>query len=426
MRKLRKDKALCRLIIWSVLTLIVYVISVEIGNRLEDAIVIPTMVCDRYFVPMDFSPEEKTEEVSLQYVKEGAELPGLEFNKKYPCYQNNGATLFLYEGNYNMVFSDFSESEGEAQAVAGEGAVFSEETTEQIGEQVHLLRLVDAGLCVNLKPFELYGEINETLPLYSLISVQTDRISWYEYYRGRLRFKSIAVTPGTMVRLGDMNSTYYEWLAAWEGETVGAPSVTEGFDDSLYFFDMLQKFEINGTSVFRRTEGKRLLLENNDVRYNVHGIALYHAEEDAVILPGGFGIMRPWAKSINSLPELTKLVPDIAAVYLEMPEQVLGINDAFIYSDAGCYILLDSTEYVMGDIRLALAPLSMIIVEDDLRLSVFQYQTKEFKTYTVSGPEPYVELGHGMKLRPLQGSLERSDKTTEVLIATPSILPVLQ
>lgn len=426
MKKLLKDKTLCGVFVWSVITLIVYVISVVVSKRLEEAIVIPTMVCDRYFVPMDFSPEAKTEEVSLQYVKEGTELPGLEINKKFPCYQNNGATLFLYEGNYNMVFGDFSESEGEAQTLAGEGVVFSQETTTPVGENVHLLRLVDVGICVNLQPFELYGEINKSIPLYSFITVQTGQISWYEYYRGRLRLQSIAVTPGTMVRIGDMNSTYYEWLAAWEGDTVGAPSVAEGFEDSLYFFDMLQKYEVSGASLFRRTEGKRLLLENNDVRYNVHGVALYYAEEDAVILPGGFGIVRPWAKSINSLPELTKLVPDIAAVYLEMPERVLGINDAFIYSDLGCYIMLDTTAYVMGDIRIELSPLSMIIVEDDLRLSVFQYQTKEFKTYTVSGPDPYVELGYGMKLRPLQGSLERSDKTTELLIGTPSILPALQ
>lgn len=426
MVKRKKDKAFWILVLLMVLTVSACAISAVIKKQLREAIIIPTMVCDRYFVPMEFSPEEAVPEIALQYVREGSELPGLVFNTKYPCYQNNGATIFLYEGNYNMVFADFSEAEGKPYSLAGEGTVFDQETSEKIGDRVHLLRMVDTGLCVNLEEFVLHGEINAVIPRYSLIQLQKDSICWYEYYRGRLLYQSTVVTPNTRVTVGEMNSTYYEWLAEWEHEEVGAPLAQKAFSDSLYFYDMMQRFETRGESIFRRTEGNRLLLDNHSVLYDVYGIALYYAEEDAVILPGGFGIIQPWGKTINSLPELTKLVPDVGAVYLEMPERVVGMNDAFLYSESGCYIFLDTTEFVMGDVRLELAPLSMVMIEDSLKLSVYQYQTKEFSTYTVFGPNPYIELGHGLKLRPLQGSLEWSNQKTEVLIATPSILPVLQ
>jgi len=426
MMKRKKDKAFWVLLLLTVLTVIAGAISAVIKKQLQEAIVIPTMVCDRYFVPVDFVPEDSVEEIALQFIREGSELPGLVFNTKYPCYQNNGATIFLYEGNYNMVFADFSEAEGEPYSLAGEGNVFDQETSEKIGEQVHLLRMVDTGLCVNLEEFVLHGEISAVIPRYSLIQLQKNSIRWYEYYRGRLRYQNTVVTPSTRVTIGQMNSTYYEWLASWEREDIGAPLAQEEFTDTLYFYDMRQRYEVQGESIFRRAEGKQLLLDNHSVLYDVHGIALYYADENAVILPDGFGMMQPWSKRVNSLPELTKLVPDIGAVYLEMPERVLGMNNAFVYSETGCYIFLDATEFVMGDLHLGLEPLSMVMVEDHLSLSVYQYQTKEFKTYSVSGPVPYVDLGHGLKLRPLQGSIEWSDGTTEVLIATPSILPVLQ
>lgn len=426
MMKRKKDNAFLVLLLLAVLTVVACAASAVIKKQLRDAVVIPTMVCDRYFVPMDFAPEDSVAEIALQFVREGSELPGLEYNTKYPCYQNNGATIFLYEGNYNMVFADFSEAEGEPYSLAGGGTVFDQETSAVIGAQVHLLRMVDTGLCVNLEEFVLHGEINAVIPKYSLIQLQKNNIRWYEYYRGRLRYQNTVVTPNTRVTVGQMNSTYYEWLASWEREDIGAPPAQEKFTDALYFYDMCQQFEIQGESMFRRAEGKQLLLDNKSVLYNVHGLALYYEDENAVILPSGFGIMQPWSKRVNSLPQLTKLVPDIGAVYLEMPERVLGMNDAFVYSEAGCYIFLDATEFVMGDFHLGLEPLSMVMVEDHLSLSVYQYQTKEFSTYTVSGPVPYVDLGHGLKLRPLQGSLEWSDRTNEVLIATPSILPVLQ
>ena len=80
----------------------------------------------------------------------------------------------------------------------------------------------------------------------------------------------------------------------------------------------------------------------------------------------------------------------------------------------------------MGDIRITLEPLSMVIVEDALKLSVFPYQTKELKTYTVSGPIPEVELGHGVKLRPLQECFIRKDGKTELIVPDPKLLPLLQ
>ena len=426
MVKFKKDKPLWIMLSLVVLTVVVILATSVIKKNLQEAIIIPTMVCDRYFVPMDFVPEDGIEEVALQFVREGSELPGLVFNTKYPCYQNNGATIFLYEGNYNMVFADFSEATGKENSLIGAGTVFDEETSGKIAEQVHLLRMADTGLCVNLEEFVLHGEISAVIPRYSLIQIQKGRLSWHEYYRGRLRYHSTVVTPSTRVTIGAMNSTYYEWLASWENEDIGAPLAMTEFTDTLYFYDMQQRYEIQGDSMFRRTEGKRLLLDNRSMLYDVHGIALYYAEEDAVVLPSGFGIVQPWSKRMNSVPELTRLVPDIGVVYLEMPEQVLGMNDAFLYSETGCYIFLDETEFVIGDFHLSLAPLSMVVVEDHLSLSVYEYQNKEFRTYTVSGPIPYVDLGYGVKLRPLQGCMERKDQTTEVLIAKTSMLPVLQ
>lgn len=426
MKKLKKDKALFVLLILTVLTVVSLLISVAIKKQLRESVVIPTMVCDRYFVPMDFQPEAAEKEVSLQYVKEGTELPGLQTNKKYPCYQNNGANLFLYEGNYNMVFSDFSESEGEPNVLISDMTVFSEETTEKIGEQVHLLRLVDNGICVNLQPIVLSGEITANVPQFSLCFPEKDRLSWYEYYRGRLRRLSVPVTANTKINIGAMDYIYYEWQTAWNMETIGVPTVGENAKDAMYFFDMQKRYELSGESVFRRSEGDRLLVENNGVLYDIQGIALYEETAGTVLLPGGFGIIRPWEKKANSLPEQTRLFPDIGAVYLEMSGKLMGMNSAFIYSDAGCYIFLDTTEFVMGNTRISMEPLSMVIVEDSLTISVFVYQTKEFKSYTVSGPVPVIELGYGMKLRPLQGSLVRSDGTMEILINVPSILPILQ
>lgn len=425
MKKLKKDKALFVLLILTVLTFVVLLISVAIKKQLKESVVIPAMVCDRYFVPLDFQPEAAEKEVSLQYVKEGTELKGLQVNKKYPCYQNNGATLFLYAGNYNMIFSDFSESEGEPNVLISDMTVFSEETTEKIGEQVHLLRLVDNGICVNLQPIVLSGEITANVPQFSLCFPEKGRLSWYEYYRGRLRRLSIPVTSNTKINIGAMDYTYYEWLAAWNLDTMGVPSMSENLAETMYFYDMQKRYELNGNCVFRRTEGEELLLENQGVLYYVQGIALFE-DEGSVLLPAGFGLVQPWARKANALPEQTRLQLSYGDVYLDMAGTKLGMNNAFIYSEAGYYIFLDTTEFVMGDIRITLEPLSMVIVEDALKLSVFPYQTKELKTYTVSGPIPEVELGHGVKLRPLQECFIRKDGKTELIVPDPKLLPLLQ
>ena len=63
MMKRRKDKAFWVLVLLTVSTVITCAVSAVIKKQLREAIVIPTMVCDRYFVPMEFEPDGSAAEV---------------------------------------------------------------------------------------------------------------------------------------------------------------------------------------------------------------------------------------------------------------------------------------------------------------------------------------------------------------------------
>ena len=123
---------------------------------------------------------------------------------------------------------------------------------------------------------------------------------------------------------------------------------------------------------------------------------------------------------------MTYLVPDSYAVYLEKEDWVVPMKNAFVYDGGSHYILLDETEFIMGDINMTLAPLSSITVESTTKLSVYEYGMKEFKVYYQSGPKPKIRLGYGVSLLPLQGLVERENGELEVLISDVSVLPLLK
>ena len=423
----KQNKALVLCIVLLVLTVTATIISNASQKQLEADIVIPTMVCDRYFYPLDFAHiEGQKSEIPLTFIKEGTPLPDLKLNTAYPVFQNNGATMYLYEDNYLMVTDTYEELAGTAGVIAGEGTVFDEGSSLPIREQVLFLKYPDIDAYVSLVPIRFEGEITDVIPQYALFFLKDDRFEIYEYYRGRLKYRVRYVTDKAFVLCGEEKYTFYEWKARMRHEEISVQSPQTQDEVSFYFFDMTERFSTKGEFVFRRAGENKIVLENGKRLFDIQHIPLYMENVNAVLLAGGFGLVQPWQHKMTALPEMTYLVPDSYAVYLEKEDWIVPMKNAFIYDGGSHYILLDETEFVMGDIRVALAPLSSITVESTTKLSVYEYGTKEFKVYYQSGPRPKVELGYGVSLLPLQGLLERENGELEVLISDVSVLPLLK
>lgn len=422
----KQNKALVLCIVLLVLTVTATIISNASQKQLEADIVIPTMVCDRYFYPLDFAHiEGQKSEIPLTFIKEGTPLPDLKLNTAYPVFQNNGATMYLYEDNYLMVTNTYEELAGTAGVIAGEGTVFDENTSLPVQENVLFLKYPDIDAYVSLVPIHLEGEVTDTIPQYALFFLKDDRFEIYEYYRGRLKYRTRYVTDKAFVLCGEEKCTFYEWKARMRHDEVSVQN-PQPEEVSFYFFDMTERFSTQGELVFRRAGDNKIVLENGKRLFDIQHIPLYMESEDAVLLAGGFGLVQPWQHKMSALPEMTYLVPDSYAVYIEKEDWVVPMKNAFVYDGGSHYILLDETELVMGELRVTLAPLSSITVESATKLSVYEYGTKEFKVYYQSGPRPKVQLGYGVNLLPLQGLLERENGELEVLISDVSVLPLLK
>lgn len=423
----KQNKALVLCIVLLVLTVTATIISNASQKQLEADIVIPTMVCDRYFYPLDFAHiEGQKSEIPLAFIKEGTPLPDLKLNTAYPVFQNNGATMYLYEDNYLVVTNTYEELAGTAGVIAGEGTVFDEGTSLPIQEHVLFLKYPDIDAYVSLVPIRLEGEVTDTIPQYALFFLREDRLEIYEYYRGRLKYRTRYVTDRTYVLCGEEKYTFYEWKARMRHEEVSVQNPQTQDEISLYFYDMAERFSTVGEFVFRRADNGNIVLENGKRLFEVQCIPLYLEGREAVLLAGGFGLVQPWQKRMTAVPEMTYLVADIYNVYLEKEDWSVAMKDAFIYDGGSHYILLDESEFVMGDVRVPLAPLSSITVEGETKLSVYEYATKEFNVYYQNGFKPKVELGHGMSLLPFQGLLEKEDGELTVLISDVSVLPLLK
>lgn len=409
-----------------VLTVAAWIITNVSQKQLEADIVIPTMVCDRYFYPLAFAHTEgQKAEIPLTFIKEGTPLTDLELNTAYPVFQNNGATMYLYEDNYLIVTDTYEELAGAAGVIAGEGTVFDEHTSLPVQEHALFLKYPDIDAYVSLVSIQLEGEVTDSIPQYSLFFLKDDRFEIYEYYRGRLKYRTRYVTDKTFVLCGGEKSTFYEWKARMRHEEVSVQN-PQPEEVSFYFFDMGDRYTTEGELVFRRISGDRIGLENENKLYDVHQIPLYYEEQDAVLLPGNFGLVQPWAHKMNSLPQMTNLVRDTYVVYFQKDDWFVAMKDAFLYDGGTRYIMLDQAELTVGGERIELAPLSLITVEDEAKFSVYEYDSKEFKMYYVSGGKPTVDLGNGVKLLPFQRKVERTGGNGDLLIADPSLLPVLQ
>lgn len=426
-KMIKQNKSLVLCIILLVFTVAASIITKVSQRQIEADIVIPTMVCDRYFYPLGFvHSEEQKAEIPLTFVKEGTPLPDLELNTAYPVFQNNGATMYLYEENYLMVTDTYEELAGTAGVIAGEGTVFDEGTSLPIQEHVLFLKYPDIDAYVSLVPVQLEGEVTDTIPQYALFFLRDGRLEIYEYYRGRLKYRVRYVSDRTFVLCGEEKYTFYEWKARMRHEdaSVQKPQVQD--EVSFYFYDMTERFSTVGEFVFRRAGNGDIVLENGKRLYNVQHIPLYLDGGDAVLLAGGFGLVQPWMQKMSAVPEMTYLVPNPYVVYLEKEDWSLAMKDAFIYDGGSHYILLDETEFVMGDVCMTLAPLSSITVESTAKISVYEHGTKEFKVYYQSGPQPKVQLGYGLTLLPLQGLLEKANGDIELLISDVTVLPLLK
>lgn len=426
-KAIKQNKPLVLCIVLLVLTVVAAIFAKVGQKQLEADIVIPTMVCDRYFYPIGFAHiENQKAEIPLSFVKEGTPLPDLKLNTAYPVFQNNGATMYLYEDNYLMVADTYEELAGTAGVIAGEGTVFDENTSLPLQENVIFLKYPDINAYVSLVPIQLEGEVKDIIPQYALFFLKDDRMEIYEYYRGRLKYRVRYVTDKTFVLCGEEKYTFYEWKARMRHEEVSVQNPQEPEEVSFYFFDMGDKFTTEGELIFRRTSGDRIALENEEKLYDVHQTPLYYEGKDAVLLPGAFGLVQPWAHKMNSLPEMTNLVRDTYVVYFQKEDWFVAMKDAFLYDGGTRYIMLDKTELVVGSERVSLAPLSLITVEDEAELSVYEYDSKDFKMYYIAGGKPTVHLGNGVVLLPFQKKIERSDGKGDLLIADPSLLPMLQ
>lgn len=422
-----KNKQLACYTALFVITVIAAILSAVCKKQLESDIVIPTMVCDRYFYPVGFERNENQKtEIPLSFVKAGTPLTDLKLNTDYPVYQNNGATLYLYEDNYCMVTEKYEELTGVAGVVAGQGKVFDEKTSMPIGEKLLFLKYPDVGAYVSLVPIRLEGEIEDEIPQFSLFWLSDDKVEIYEYYRGRLRRRNCYVTDRTLVFCGEEKYTFYEWKARMRQEEIKVQEPQKPEDVRFYFFDMGDRFTTEGELVFRRTSGNRIVLENGNNLFNVHQIPLYYEDKDVVLLPGTFGLVQPWVHKMNSLPEMTYLVRDTYVVGIRKDDWFVAMKNAFLYDGGEHYIMLDYVELVIGNESVTLAPLSLVTVEDEAKISVFEYDSKEFKTYYISGGSPVIRLGSDVELLPLQKKIERLIGTGDLLIADTELLPQLQ
>ncbi len=423
----KQNKALVLCIVLLVLTVAASIITKISQKQLEADIVIPTMVCDRYFYPLDFAHiEGQKSEIPLTFVKEGTPLPDLKLNTAYPVFQNNGATMYLYEDNYLMVTDTYEEFAGTAGVIAGEGTVFDENTSLPVQENVLFLKSPDIDAYVSLVPIQLEGEVTDTIPQYALFFLRDERLEIYEYYRGRLKYRVRYVTDKTFVLCGEEKCTFYEWKARMRHEEVSVQNPQEPEETRFYFFDMGDQFTTEGELIFRRTSESRIALENENKLYDVHQIPLYYEDMDAILLPGVFGLVQPWAHKMNSLPEMTNLVRDTYVVYFQKEDWFVPMKDAFLYDGGTRYIMLNQAELIVGGESVALAPLSLITIEDEAKFSVYEYDSKEFKMYYVAGGKPTVRLGNGVDLLPFQKKIEQSGGKGDLLIADPSLLPLLQ
>ena len=426
-KAIQKNKPLVLGIMLLVFTIAAMIISASGKKQLEADIVIPTMVCDRYFYPLDFAHTEgQKAEIPLTFIKEGTPLPDLELNTAYPVFQNNGATMYLYEDNYLMVTEAYEELAGVAGVIAGDGKVFDENTSLPVQENVLFLKYPDIDAHVSLVPIHLEGEVTDTIPQYALFFLKDDRFEIYEYYRGRLKYRTRYVTDKAFVLCGEEKCTFYEWKARMRHEEVSVQNPQTQDEVSFYFFDMGDKFTTDGELIFRRISGDRIGLENENKLYDVHQIPLYYEDKDALLLPGTFGLVQPWAHKMNSLPEMTNLVRDTYVVYFQKEDWFVAMKDAFLYDGGTRYIMLDRTELLVNKETVTLSPLSMITVEDEAKLSVYEYDSKEFTVYYITGGKPVVHLGNGVDLLPFQKKIERSGGKGDLLIADPSLLPLLQ
>lgn len=423
--KQNKPLVLCSVLL--VFTVAAAIIARVSQKQLEADIVIPTMVCDRYFYPLDFAHNEgQKAEIPLAFVKEGTPLPDLVLNTAYPVFQNNGATMYLYEDNYLMVTDTYEELAGTAGVIAGEGTVFDEGTSLPIQEHVLFLKYPDIDAYVSLVPIRLEGEVTDTIPQYALFFLREDRLEIYEYYRGRLKYRTQYVSERAFVLCGEEKYTFYEWKARMRHEDASVQNPQIQDEVSFYFYDMTERFSTDGEIIFRRAGDGNIVLENGKRMFDVQHIPLYLEGGEAVLLAGGFCLVQPWIQRMNAVPEMTYLVPDLYAVYLEKEDWSLAAQNAFIYDGGSHYILLDETEFVMGDVRMTLAPLSSVTVESETKFSIYEYGTKEFSVHYITGAKPKIQLGYGLSLLPMQGIMEKENGELVILISDVSVLPLLK
>ena len=189
---------------------------------------------------------------------------------------------------------------------------------------------------------------------------------------------------------------------------------------------MGQRYEINGPFILYRTK-EGLFLENEEQAYTLSNSPLYASDGMRVILPAEYMLIQYNQRLYSCLPATTEVfTEDGQTMYLLHENFSESFSEVLLHDGEEHYLGLSEATFCLGDTELILSPLSCIYVTDNLELGVYQYENGEYSSFNTKGKKAMLKLKNGDIVFLYDRMLERSDKTLDLLLNDPTLLPVLQ
>lgn len=369
----------------------------------------------------------------LYYQKEAGYY--LEDSKKavavsLPIYQKDGATLYLSEKvpSYRFFCTDASIVRGGTDVFVSCGMVFDREADRALSEEVFLLECAEFYFVLN--PLVLEGYDTQTIRANSLLYLEEDTVTAYEFYDGLFKKQTLPVSEDAILTMGENRVSYHDFYTYYQSaQTTDTPVLLKGGRQLLgdyYYFFLNQRYELHGPCVLYETK-EGLYLEAEGVSYTLTSAPLYAVGEDRLYLPADYMLLRYNQRLYGRIETMTELrTEDMETMYLLQGENLWAQEEFLLHDGSEHYLVLAEATLSHGETKVTLSPMSSVYVPDSFTVSYYDYASGCYVTCSTNGKQATLRLKNGAVVYLYDRMIEYSDGSVELFLNDPTLLPAVQ
>ena len=362
------------------------------------------------------------------YINPSNKEKDYKINGDYPIYLNNGAYLYVYNNNFDMIYSDMTKEQSQVNTFIGSGTLFSADMKKQNTQNIILLQLPNK-LYVNVQEIKIETQNKvKVIAANSILRLQDNELSYYNITNKKPELNSITIVQGlSMVAFDNKRYTYdifYELLHQ-DNSTVKAQEAAINeyhLNDDIYQYFMGARYDYTGEKIFYRSKDT-FLMQYNGEKFPLYSMPLYFQKEKKLLLPCDYVIVEPKSYTMRKQPAMSEVYADNMAVYTKIGEKLRTYTDMFLFDGHSSYVFFNETIISIGNKNITVSAFANVKVSDDGTVEIYDYLKDEYKGFDTQGyKNVYAEIKGGTKIDILKDVLYLPGEKEQLLFSEPSKL----